>query len=162
MPVAKWSLFLWPRHLGLKCCCSLSCTFAQGKMVIVEAPQHTAYNEGCSCLLEWRLWSTGSAFQVQISEQNFDFKCTIWILNSLTDTEVSWSLTRRWEQQLHRKHKASIGIEGKNMLGMWQDFAGYSKGHTWKCQKGERYLFSFLTLLILIMFLVLESESVHQ
>lgn len=87
MPVAKWSLILRPRHFRLKCCCTLGCTFNQGKMASMEAPQHTAYNEGCSYLLEGRLWSTGSAFQVQISEQNFDLKDIFWILNSLTDTE---------------------------------------------------------------------------
>lgn len=48
------------------------------------------------------------------------------------------------------------------MQDMGHDFAGYLKGHTWKCQKEERHLFRFFTLLILLMLMELESESVHQ
>lgn len=113
-------------------------------------------------------WSEGYGALVVLSKCKFlsrilTFKHVLLILNSLTGTkllkliqETGTTVTQK-AQGLYRNRKEKISV-----LCTSQDFAGYSKGHMWKCQKEERYLFSFLTLLILIIFMVLESGSVHQ
>lgn len=116
MPAAKWSLLLWPRHSRLKCWCTFRCTFGQGNMAI--------YGGTTTQGLQWgMLLSAG----VKVMEHwqyfpSANFWAEFWLLSMFSwfwihwQVQNSWSWSRRQEQQLHRKHKACIGIERKKYL----------------------------------------------